>query len=80
MSSAFARVVIAAGLDPRVITPHIMRHTAVAQLLTAGVDPLTVMSISGHKSLAIVMRYYHAINPHGKAAMDKLEAQYAKAE
>jgi integrase len=36
---------------------------------------MTVMTISGHKSLAMMMRYYHAIKPHVKAVMDKLEAQ-----
>lgn len=38
MTAPLARVVKAAGLDPKRITPHTMRHTAITNLVRAGVD------------------------------------------
>ena len=74
----FRRVVQAAGLDPKVIVRHTLRHTAITHLVQAGVDLPTVKRISGHKSLAMVERYSHQNGAHIQAAMDKLEARYAK--
>jgi integrase len=59
----FADAVERAGLDPKV-TPHVMRHTAVTHLVEAGVDLPTVQRISGHKTLAMVLRYSHVHDPH----------------
>jgi site-specific recombinase XerD len=68
----FGRAVSTAGLDPRLITPHVMRHTTISHAVQAGVDLLTVKKISGHKSLAMVQRYAHANAAHVQASMDKL--------
>ena len=67
------RVVQAAGLDPRKIVRHTLRHTAVTHLVQAGVDLPTVKRISGHKTLAMVERYAHQNGAHLEAAMDRLE-------
>lgn len=69
----FRRVVQAAGLDPRKIVRHTLRHTAVTHLVQAGVDLPTVKRISGHKTLAMVERYAHQNGAHLEAAMDRLE-------
>jgi len=71
----FKRVVEAAGLDPKVITPHIMRHTAISHLVQAGVDLPTVKRISGHHSIQMVERYSHQSGEHIRSAMDKLQYQ-----
>lgn len=63
MTYPFARVVKAAGLDPKRVTPHTLRHTAVTNLVRAGVDLPTIQEISGHKTLTMVLRYAHV---HGK--------------
>ncbi len=34
-----------------------MRHTAITRLVKAGVDLPTIQRISGHKTLAMVLRY-----------------------
>jgi len=70
------RVVKAAGLDPKVIVRHTLRHTAITHLVQAGVDLPTVQRISGHKTLSMVVRYSHQSGTHIRAAMDKLERQY----
>ena len=70
---AFRRTVKAAGLDPSRITPHVMRHTAITRLVEAGTPLPTVQKISGHKSLAMVIRYTHVSDPHVDTAMQSLE-------
>ncbi len=76
----FRRVVDAAGLDPKEIVRHTLRHTAITHLVQAGVDLPTVQRISGHKTLQMVVRYSHQNGEHIRAAMDKLESRYRPAE
>jgi integrase len=64
MDRPFDEAAKAAGLDPELITPHVMRHTAITKLVQAGVDLPTVQRISGHKSLAMVLRYTHVHGRH----------------
>lgn len=68
----FRRAVIRAGLDPKQITPHVMRHTAVTRLVKSGVDIPTIMRVSGHKTAAMVLRYSHVDAPHIDAAASNL--------
>jgi integrase len=63
MDRPFAQAVAAAGLEAE-ITPHVMRHTAITALVQAGVDLPTIQRISGHKTLAMVMRYSHVHGLH----------------
>lgn len=69
---AFRRAVERAGMDPEQITPHVMRHTAISALVKAGVDLPTVQRVSGHKTLAMVLRYSHVDGAHIDAATDAL--------
>jgi site-specific recombinase XerD len=73
---AFREVVIAAGLDPKQVVRHTLRHTAITHLVQAGVDLPTVQRISGHKTLQMVARYSHQNGEHIQAAMDVLEKRY----
>lgn len=77
VKTPFKRVVAAAGLDPKEICIHTLRHTAISHLVQAGVDLPTVKRISGHKTLAMVERYSHQNGTHIQAAMDALEKRYA---
>jgi integrase len=63
MDLPFQRAVEGAGLDPVKVTPHVMRHTAITDLVQSGVDLPTIQKISGHKTPAMVLRYTHI---HGK--------------
>jgi integrase len=51
----FARVCRDAGLHDVVF--HDLRHTATTNLRRAGVDALTAMKITGHKTMAVFKRY-----------------------
>jgi site-specific recombinase XerD len=52
------------------VTPHVMRHTAITKLVQAGVDLPTVQRVSGHKTLAMVLRYTHV---HGRHIDDPIK-------
>jgi integrase len=73
---AFRSVVKAAGLDPKQVVIHTLRHTAITHLVQAGVDLPTVQRISGHKTLQMVARYSHQNGEHIQSAMDMLEQRY----
>ena len=73
---AFVRAVTAAGLDPKQVVRHTLRHTAITHLVQAGVDLPTVKRISGHKTMAMVERYAHQSGSHIAEAMDKLDNRY----
>jgi integrase len=72
MDRPFRDAVARAGLDPDTVTPHVMRHTAITRLVEAGVDLPTVQRISGHKTLAMVLRYAHVHDRHIDAAIQAL--------
>ena len=75
---AFRRAAQRAGLDPDVVTPHVLRHTVVTHLVQAGVDLPTVQRVSGHKTLIMVARYAHQNGEHIRTAMNKLEQRYGE--
>ena len=73
IAKAWRRVISAAGLVGRRITPHTLRHTAITHLVQAGVDLPTVQRVSGHKTVAMVLRYSHQNQDHVQAALRKLD-------
>jgi integrase len=64
MEKPFRNAVTRAGLDPKIVTPHVLRHTAITKLVQAGVDLPTIQQISGHKTLAMALRYTHVHGTH----------------
>ena len=41
-----------------VVSPHILRHTYITNLIAAGVDPKTVQYLAGHKNSQVTMDIY----------------------
>lgn len=76
MTRQFERAVKRAKLDPKKVTPHVMRHTAITRLVKAGVDLPTIQKISGHKTLAMVMRYVHLSSEHIDTAIAAIETAF----
>lgn len=73
IEKAYRRAVEAAGLDPKEVVRHTLRHTAITHLVQAGVDLSAVKRVSGHKTLAMVERYSHQNGEHIRAAMERYE-------
>lgn len=71
---AFASVVTSAGLDPREVTPHILRHTAATWLMQAGTD---LWEAAGYLGMTVEMlseRYGHHHPQHlqnARSAFDR---------
>ena len=51
---------------------HDLRHTAITNMRRAGIDPLTIMLISGHKTMECFTRYNSFREPDLSAAADRL--------
>jgi integrase len=64
MDRPFRRVVERAGLDPALVTAHVLRHSAISTLIMSGADVASVQRISGHRTLAMVMKYVHLHSRH----------------
>ncbi len=73
MAAQFRRSVLRANLEVNKVTPHVMRHTAITALVQAGVDSATVQRISGHKTMAMVLRYVHLSGEHIDSAVAVLD-------
>ena len=80
MKAPFRRAVIRASLDPKKITPHTLRHTAITELAEAGAEARTIQAFSGHKSKEMVWRYTHARDQRIDEALDRLEETGTKVE
>jgi integrase len=68
----FSRVCREAGLADVVF--HTLRHTATTNLRRAGVDALTAMKITGHKTMAVFKRYNTIDEPDLSAAQERVDA------
>lgn len=79
MDRQFQRAVIRAKLDPTKVTPHVMRHTGITRLVMAGIDLPTIQRISGHKTLAMVMRYVHLTDDHIDKSIEAIETGFLDA-
>lgn len=76
IDKAFNRVTKAAGFEPSEINRHTMRHTVVTHLVNNRTPLTTVMKISGHKTLAMVLKYAHASQENIQEEMDRLEKRF----
>ena len=68
----FSRVCRDAGLTDVVF--HAFRHTATTNLRRAGVDALTAMKITDHKTMAVFRRYNTVDEPDLSAAQARIDA------
>jgi len=60
MEKPFRNAVTRAGLDPKIVTPHVLRHTAAMELLAHRVDPSVIALWLGHESVETTQMYLHA--------------------
>lgn len=73
LNGPFRRAVIAAGLSPDLVTPHVMRHTAATKMVASGAPLPAIQSVTGHKTLAMLMRYTHLADKNVDMAVSALD-------
>jgi len=60
------------SLKQKHVTPHVLRHTAAMELLSAGVDTTIIAMWLGHESTQTTQRYLHAHMALKEAALAKV--------
>ena len=68
-----------------VVTPHMLRHTYITNLIYEGVDPKTVQYLAGHENSKITMDIYAKVKYNSPDALSTIvnnafNNMYAKAE
>jgi integrase len=61
------------------VSPHVLRHTAITTLIKGGIDLPTVPKFSGHKALAMVLRYTHLTDDQADRSVGALDAAFLDA-
>ncbi|MBU1672815.1 MAG: tyrosine-type recombinase/integrase [Actinobacteria bacterium] len=65
----FKRYVERAGLDPELVTPHVLRHTCATEMMRRGTNLRVIQEALGHKNISTTQIYTHVVNDDVKRAM-----------
>lgn len=57
------------------ITPHLLRHAFVSQLIVAGYDAVTISAITGHSPDVLLRVYAHSFDSRKREAIETLATQ-----
>jgi integrase len=54
------------------VTPHILRHAWVSQMIALGYDAVTIAKMTGHSPEVLLRTYAHAFDKRKREAVDAL--------